>query len=382
MKSLSKYTVNIDPYEAGLEIGEGLKPIQPEVIMLFASVHYADFSEFFDGLYDGLGTDQVITFGGTGDGFFETHHTGNIGVSALGINGEGKIKWHVATEPALTEDPYQAGANCAAQIIKSAGADLKLAFTFAAMAVDGTLLADALRDVLKVPCIGGLTGDDRQYQRGLVLANGKMYENAVAILGCAGDIKFANSLGSGWKPVGEVSRVTTCNGNTIRKIGEKSALAFVKEQFGMPPTKADMSVITLAAYSDIQTKQCTMRSPYLIDDNSESITYFGSIPPETPVQVCFATIEDALEGVQQAIDLLPQLDFEPACALVISCAGRKWILGNRAEEELNILRKNLPENLPLIGYPSFGEISPHRRPDGSYTGAYFHNVTIVVTLLG
>ena len=100
------------------------------------------------------------------------------------------------------------------------------------------------------------------------------------------------------------------------------------------------------------------------------------------MRVCYATREDVINGVHEALDGLPELDFEPTAALIISCAGRKWILGNRTKEEVERILPSLPPSLPLIGLPAFGEIAPHRQNSGAYSGTYFHNVTYIITLLG
>ena len=75
------------------------------------------------------------------------------------------------------------------------------------------------------------------------------------------------------------------------------------------------------------------------------------------------------------------LGFTPSAAIIISCAGRKWLLADRGDHELSAFFKHLGYTIPLIGFPSFGEISPFRYEDGTYTTVSFHNVTFVVCLL-
>ena len=382
MKCKSISTNNIDPYEAGLEIGKDLKVVEPEVVILFVSVHYADFSELYEGLYDGLETNNVIIFGGTGDGIYEAQRVDNIGACALGINSEKTITWHLCIEEDLLIDSYLAGQRCAAKVAKAAGDELKLSFVMAGMSVDGTELVNGIRSELETPCIGGLTGDDRQYEQGIVLANGKVYEDAVGILGCAGGLAFEMTIASGWKPIGEIADVEEAEGTCIKRVGGQTTAEFITQQFGKPPTEGDLGVVTLAAYQEKGSLTGAQRSPLSIEHDSGAITYFASIDEGTPVQVCFATRDDVISGVEEAINKIPELNFVPKAALVISCAGRKWILGDRTTEEVANLRRILPNDLPLIGLPTFGEIAPLRKSDGSYTGSYFHNVTYIVTLIG
>ena len=382
MKSKSISTINIDPYEAGTEIGDALSDIQPEAIIMFASVHYADFSDLFDGIYDSLGTREVVILGGTGDGFYETTRVENVGVCALGFNSGGKIKWNLAVESEQSKDSFGAAQRCAQAIVDQAGNDLKLSFVMAGMAGDGEYLTAGIRSVMETPCIGGLTGDDRQYQQGIVFVNGQVYEDAIAILGLSGPLAFEVNTASGWRPIGQTGLVEKANGIEIAQIGGLSTTEFVNQQFGKPPTEADMGVLTMAVYQDPNSDKFAVRSPYKVDAETGAITYFASIQEGTPVRVCYATREDVINGVHEALDGLPELDFEPTAALIISCAGRKWILGNRTKEEVERILPSLPPSLPLVGLPTFGEIAPYRQDSGAYSGTYFHNVTYVIALLG
>ena len=381
MQCKSTSTINVDAYEAGIEIGSNLKAVSPEAIIVFASVHYGDFADFFEGLYDGLETKDVIVFGGTGDGFYESSRVEHVGISALAINSGGKIKWTLTVEPGMSENSYRAGKACAKEIKQAAGDEVKFAFVMAGMAGDGTTLTEGIRSELSIPCVGGLTADDRKIKQGIVLANGETHNDAVGILALSGDIAFALNLASGWTPFGQTAIVEEVHENRIVKIGGKTAVDFIHQQFGKPPSEVDITTLSMAAYQRPGSDQFALRTPYKIDEDG-TITYFGSIEEGTPVQVCMANREDVINGVNEALDGLPQLDFEPAAALILSCANRKWILGEQTKEEVERVTPSLAPSLPLIGLPTFGEIAPYQNKDGSYTGTYFHNLTYIIILLG
>jgi hypothetical protein len=90
-----------------------------------------------------------------------------------------------------------------------------------------------------------------------------------------------------------------------------------------------------------------------------------------------------MRGVTDAMQALTpaSLGFIPSAAIIISCAGRKWLLADRGEKELSAFFAHLGYPIPLIGFPSFGEFSPFRQYDGAYTAVNFHNVTFVICLL-
>ncbi len=381
MKTKSFSTSNIDPYEAGMEIGQAFKDIKPEAIIMFASVNYADFSELYEGIYDELGNKDVIIFGGTGDGYYESDRVENVGVGALAFNSQGKVEWTVDVEAGLAEDSFRTGQACAQKIKNAAADEIKLAFVMAGMSGDGAKMTAGIRTEFSAPCVGGLTGDDRHFQHGIVLVNGRMHEDAIGILALSGDVQFAMNLASGWAPVGEIATVEEAEGNRIFKIDGMSTVDFIHKQFGKPPSEVDITTLSMAAYQQPECETYVMRTPFKMDEDG-SLTYFGSVEEGTPVRVCTATREEVLGGVSEALQGLPELDFDPSAALIISCAGRKWVLGERTKEELERTSSELKPTLPLLGLPSFGEIAPHKNEDGTYTGTYFHNVTFIILLLG
>lgn len=382
MNCKSVSSLNINPYEAGLEIGEALHAVQPEAIILFASIHYADFSELFDGLYDGLETREVIVIGGTGAGIYETSQVGDVGVCALGFNSSSSVRWSLALEPEIMADSYLAGQRCAQNVVDQAGDGLAFSFVFSGMGGNGNQLTAGIRSVTDTPCVGGLTGDGTLFHKGVVLVNGRLYEDTIAMLGITGNLSFRVNLASGWCPVGYPGVVEKINGTSIEQISGQPAAEFVSQQMSQQPVEGALDFMTLAAYQNGNEEQFTIRAPYKTDEESGVISYYGSVEPGTPVRVCFATREDVMNGVDEAVEGLPQLDFEPIAGLVISCAVRKFILGSETISEVKRLAPALPASMPLVGMPTFGEIAPHPKADGSYTGTYFHNVTYVLAVFG
>ena len=65
-------------------------------------------------------------------------------------------------------------------------------------------------------------------------------------------------------------------------------------------------------------------------------------------------------------------------AFVFSCALRKEILGTDTNKELEIICSELPKNVPVFGYYTFGEIGNYQLGDPSA----FQNESIVIVLIG
>lgn len=381
MKAKSLGSMNPDAYEAGIEIGDAVAGIEPEAIVLFSSIHY-NIEEFYEGLMSGKLNRDVIVFGGTGDGFYETSATSNVGISALAISSEGKIRWAVSVKTDSNEQPDIAAEACARDVLAQLGGRADLALAMADISNDGVKLVAGLSRAMKNPFLGGLTGDDWQFKKGCIMVNGKTYTRAVAVLGMSGDFAFALNTASGWKPLGKIGVIDEVSGNVVHTIDGKRAFDFIEEQFGMPPAEATLGMIPMASYDSHNSQHFFLRTPSKLDIASGDVTYFGSLERGASVRVCNATVEDVLDGVNEAVTKIGALQFNPICAIVISCGARKWILRDRSREEVHRIFSALDREIPMIGLPSVGEIGPFRQENGSYSHSFFHNVSIVVLLLG
>ena len=142
----------------------------------------------------------------------------------------------------------------------------------------------------------------------------------------------------------------------------------------------EVATLPFAQYTSQDENEFVLRSSSHIEQNGP-VTLFGRIPVGSRVRVCHASHEDILGGVDSALSGVKESGFEPGAAIVISCAGRKWLLPESGQEEVDRTVKELGK-LPLIGFPSYGEISPLRSASGEYSSALFHNLTFVVCVLG
>ena len=66
---------------------------------------------------------------------------------------------------------------------------------------------------------------------------------------------------------------------------------------------------------------------------------------------------------------------EPALALLISCVGRKLVLKQRIDEEVEGVRQVFGPKIAITGFYSYGEISPF----SVGTKCTLHNQTMTIT---
>jgi len=386
MRYLSAKSILTDPYRAGIEIGTALANASPEVVILVASMSYdPNFSDFFEALYEALGNPSTIVFGGTGDGVYETSGTEHYGVSALGISSGGRVAWSTALETGVQTDSFGAARRCAVKALTASPGipEFRMVLADGARA-DGHAIVKGVAAEIPGIFFGGLTGDDRKFTSSKVFLNGREFDDVVAILTGCGNLDMAVNAGSGWTPVGDEGVVEDNQGCEIRTISGQSAQSFMLAQTGKPMGESDLGIVPLAAYQADSREHFFLRTPSQFHHENGSVSTFGSIETGSVVRVCSATREDVLKGVEDAMLALTaeSLGFVPAAAIIISCAGRKWLMSDKGEKEMATFLKCLGKTVPLIGFPSFGEISPFRLSGGHYTSVNFHNVTLVICLLG
>ena len=386
MRAVSITTIELDSYNAGRELGEGLAELQPDVVILFSSIHY-DFQEQYEGLCDGLGTREVTVFGGTGDGFFETDSGAAIGVAALGINGEGAMRSHCHVEPGVSADSRAAGKRCAEALAAAAGDDApRLALVmFDYLESSDNYVVEGINEVLGCPVFGGAASDDRKLERSFVLHNGQATKDAVGMLGLSGEFSFAVEVENGTLPVSEAGIVEAATGNTLERISGRNAMDFVAERLGRSAdsfTDYDIGLISVQCSPNADMGDSQFRSVAKWHRDTGALDTFGPVEVGQHVRVAMPTSDDLIHGVEAVLERHERrAGFEPVAGLGVSCAGRKWLLGDRFDEEIQTIRKQR-RALPVIGFPSLGEIAPRRREDGSYSANLFHNVSFVFALLG
>ncbi len=94
------------------------------------------------------------------------------------------------------------------------------------------------------------------------------------------------------------------------------------------------------------------------------------------MQLMQANFDRLIEGAIAAAEIsLTTLDKTPELAILISCVGRKLVLKQRVEEEVEGIREVLGDSTALTGFYSYGEIAP-AEPGES---CRLHNQTMTIT---
>jgi hypothetical protein len=366
-----------DPYRAGLALGEELNPVQPEVIFLFSSIHVGRSAELLQGLHDALDNESVVVVGGTGDGVFFGNQALHVGASALALNSEGRVRWHLIVVDGVIDQPAVAMREALAQAEQwLAGRHSPLMFMVADFRADASELEKVIGAETQTPIIGGMAGDDNRMLDCALFANQQVTNGKLLLLVVEGDLHFSLTLGQQVATLGEIGRVDAVEGRRLLRVDGISAQEFVARQYGRKVGGSDATTLALLDAESSEVRRLRSVIPRFEEDGG--LELYGAVSVGDRVQLCLTRPDELIAEDHAIAKRLAKS--RPLAALLVSCAGRKMTLGGALSEEVVSLAETFP-GLPLTGFPSFGEIAPLPQSQGAFSRNLFHNMTYVLLLV-
>jgi len=287
----------------------------------------------------------------------------------------------VVSAPAVAaSNSFAAGESLARQLLDD---ELRAVLVFSdGLAVNGSELVRGLNAVLPghVVVSGGLAGDGDRFQRTWVIEDRTPRSGFISALGLYGNrLKIGHGSKGGWDAFGVERIVTRASGNVLYELDGRPALALYKEYLGerangLPATAL---LFPLALRHDAQSKDRLVRTVLSVSETDQSMTFAGDVPEGYLAQLMYANFDRLIEGAgEAAIGASLKAAGEDVLAIAVSCVGRRLVLGERAEEEIEATRDVLPNAARQIGFYSYGELSPHAsgRCD-------LHNQTMTLTTI-
>ncbi|PJZ52797.1 hypothetical protein CH380_13710 [Leptospira adleri] len=210
----------------------------------------------------------------------------------------------------------------------------------------------------------------------------QFYRNRVVtdssvILLFGGPVEYSYSLSNTWKPIGRRAVATSVKGKNVFKIDDMRAIDYYHYYLGDYSFPAPE--FPLAVYEK-NSEHFYLRVPGGFNEEDGSVLFAGEIPEGSEVQLTEALRNYIVDDLKDTSlnSSRAKKKFQPTLALAFSCIMRKHLLGTRVKEEIQILERNLPENIPIFGFYTFGEIAPLENEDRSL----LHNCTMVTLLIG
>jgi len=253
-----------------------------------------------------------------------------------------------------------------AKRLTSAEPDMRALFVLSdGLGVNGSTLTAGLLEGTegRVIITGGLAGDGERFGRTWVLADGLPRQGYVSAIGLGGpNIRVGHGSRGGWDIFGPERRITRSAGNVLFELDELPALELYKKYLGdraagLPATAL---LFPLAVRAPGAMDRQLVRTILAVDERDQSMTFAGDVPEGSMAQLMRANLDRLIDGAHAAAqDTATDRTIPgPTLAVAVSCVGRRLILGRRTEDELEATLSGLPDNTPLVGFYSYGEISP------------------------
>jgi hypothetical protein len=246
--------------------------------------------------------------------------------------------------------------------------------------VNGSELVKGLTAFLPegIQVTGGLAGDADRFQKTLVLDGHEPREGTVTAIGFYGDRLKAGcaSLG-GWDPFGPERLITRSQGNVLYELGGQSALDLYEKYLGEHAEGLPATGLLFPLSLRTGDSAGVVRTILSVNRDERSLTFAGDVPEGSYARLMKANFDRLIDGAVGAARAtsLGLAGGTAQLAVLISCVGRKLILKQRVEEEVEGVRDVLGDDCTLAGFYSYGEISPF------IPGAKceLHNQTMTIT---
>lgn len=233
----------------------------------------------------------------------------------------------------------------------------------------------------KVAVTGGLAGDGNRFEKTLVGANAAPKEGEMVIVGFYGpSLKFGFGSMGGWDPFGIERQITRSSGNILYELDGKSALDLYKKYLGdlAKDLPASAMLFPLAIRQNPHSPPL-VRTILSINEEDKGMIFAGNIPEGWYAQLMKANFDRLVDGANQAANASYEMleKRSPDLAILISCFGRRLVLGPRTEEEIESVREVIGKNAIIAGFYSYGEIAP----TAPHANCELHNQTMTITTL-
>jgi hypothetical protein len=248
---------------------------------------------------------------------------------------------------------------------------------------NGSELVRGLNSVLPgVVITGGLAGAGKGFKTTWVLQNGFPESGVASALGLYGNyVHVEHGSKGGWDTFGPERIITKSRENILYELDGRPALKLYKEYLGDQAINLPASALLfpLQLRANDTNSDRVVRTVLGIDEEENAMIFAGNVPQGSLAQLMMANFDRLVEGAASAAEQVSQVSWPPGpiLTIAISCVGRRLVLGERIDEEIDSIVATLPSQAELIGFYSNGEISPLVRGQA----CALHNQTMTITAI-
>lgn len=353
-----------------------LKAEKPQIALLFGSRFTLEQNKNslvqFQEMYPDL---SIISISGAGNIFDDSIIDDTIVANSLDFE---HTKIQISHSNFADKDELEVADSLIANIDQE---NLKSLLLFSCSGINLERVIQRLNSKLDnaIPISGGAAGDDMRFEKTIIGMGSDLSNERIVLIGLYGDkIHTQYGLHSGMDPFGPKRKITKCFGNIVFEIDHQPALDLYKDYLGEKASELPASALRFPLNISSNGKEKPIvRSVQTIDEKTGSLVLFGEVQEGMTVQLMKTYQDNVIVGGSESAKLATNRFDGQAFALIVSCVGRRIVLGPLTEEELTEAKAVLGSNTTMSGFYSYSELSPC-----SENGrCLLHNQTITITTL-
>lgn len=349
----------------------------PTLFILFMSPTYIGKEDFVELLNDKYPDTTIIGCSTAGEIIGNVVSDASVALTAIRFE-KSKIKLSTIDLIDVDGDSLKAGAKISSELKSD---DLRHILVLSdGLNVNGAELVKGLHTDLSkdVSITGGLAGDCSNFNKTFIITNKEIASNKILGLGLYGDdLKIGFGSQGGWDSFGVERLVTKSEGNVLYELDGQPALDLYKSFLGDKAKDLPSSglLFPLSMRND-DNMTPVVRTILGVNEEDQSLTFAGNIFQGSYVRLMKANIDRLINGAEESAKISKEIiGTECQLAILVSCVGRRLVLKQLVEEEVEVVNEYLGSNVMSTGFYSYGEIAPFNK----FTPCALHNQTMTIT---
>lgn len=359
-----------------------LTAIKPQLVWVFGGIQRFTAPDLLPNLKAAFGDAQLLGCSTAGEIGKEGVSDNAVVITALHFDKTDASGFAIATtDISGMDDSAGAGERLAQQLKRP---DLHNVVVLGqGVNINGSALIDGFQKVLpsNITLSGGLAADAGAFKETWTLSSQCISNTQIVAIGFnSPHIKVSHGTFHGWQPFGPSRKVTRASGNVLFELDGEPALDVYKKYLGdyAKDLPASGLLFPFSMMGQDQNATGLIRTILGIDEATGSLILAGDVYQDGYLKLMHANTDSLVDGAEQAAESAGQgQDTDQASfALLVSCIGRKLVMGARVDEEVEAVADVFGKKSVVTGFYSNGEISPLLKGG---VECKLHNQTMTIT---